>query len=241
MLLDPETWDLVQHIDSVLAAVEHSEHRGPHSRGADAVGARGDDAGVQDRGRHHALALSAARLRRGDRARRGLPLRLGRHASVQPLRAAAHHREGPLPAARRPAAVHRAARADLRDAHARRDRRSGEGDPGRERAARPPAADARALRVVAVLAGRADRVSRRAGRWCSRRSRVRARRRASRTTPTTPRSSASSSAPAASPTTRTSGGTSARTRASARSRCASATRSRGSRTSSRSPRSSRRS
>jgi carboxylate-amine ligase len=26
MLLDPETWDLVQHIDSVLAAVESSEH-----------------------------------------------------------------------------------------------------------------------------------------------------------------------------------------------------------------------
>jgi carboxylate-amine ligase len=28
MLLDPETWDLVQHIDSVLAAVEHSDHSG---------------------------------------------------------------------------------------------------------------------------------------------------------------------------------------------------------------------
>ncbi len=26
MLLDPETWDLVQHIDSVLAAVRHGEH-----------------------------------------------------------------------------------------------------------------------------------------------------------------------------------------------------------------------
>ncbi len=26
MLLDPETWDLVQHIDSVLAAVEDGEH-----------------------------------------------------------------------------------------------------------------------------------------------------------------------------------------------------------------------
>ncbi len=26
MLLDPETWDLVQHIDSVLAAAEHGEH-----------------------------------------------------------------------------------------------------------------------------------------------------------------------------------------------------------------------
>jgi hypothetical protein len=28
MLLDPETWDLVQHIDSVLAAVEGGEHEG---------------------------------------------------------------------------------------------------------------------------------------------------------------------------------------------------------------------
>ena len=26
MLLDPETWDLVQHIDSVLAAVRHGDH-----------------------------------------------------------------------------------------------------------------------------------------------------------------------------------------------------------------------
>src|SRR5215210_8483681 len=28
MLLDPETWDLVQHVDSVLAAVERGEHEG---------------------------------------------------------------------------------------------------------------------------------------------------------------------------------------------------------------------
>src|SRR6185312_13289434 len=28
MLLDPETWDLVQHIDSVLAAAEDGEHEG---------------------------------------------------------------------------------------------------------------------------------------------------------------------------------------------------------------------
>ena len=54
MLLDPETWDLVQHIDSVLAAVEHGEHAEPHQRRADAVGARGDDAGVPHRRRRHA-------------------------------------------------------------------------------------------------------------------------------------------------------------------------------------------
>ena len=71
-----------------------------------------------------------------------------------------------------------------------------------------PAAAARALGELAVLARRADRASRRAGRWSSPPSRARARRRASATTPTTRRSSASSSGPAASPTTRTSGGTS---------------------------------
>ena len=72
-------------------------------------------------------------------------------------------------------------------------------------------------------------------------SALRARRRASRTTPTTRRSSASSRRPAASRTTRTSGGTSGCIRASARSRSASATRSRGWRTSSRSSRTARRS
>ena len=67
------------------------------------------------------------------------------------------------------------------------------------------------------------------------------RRPASRTMATMRRSSASSSAPVVSPTTRTSGGTSGHIHVSARSRCASATRSPGSRTWSRSPRTSRRS
>ena len=70
---------------------------------------------------------------------------------------------------------------------------------------------------------------------------ARGRRRASATTPTTRTSSVSSSAPAASPTTRTSGGTSACIRGSARSRSGSATRSRASRTRSRSPPTARRS
>ena len=140
--------------------------------------------------------------------------RLGGHASVQPLRAPADHRARPLPRARRPAPVRRPPRADLRHARARRGRRPGEGDPGRERPAGPPRAAARALGELAVLARRADRASPRAGRWSSPPSRARGRRRASATTPTTPRSSASSSARAASPTTRTSGGTSGCTRGS---------------------------
>ena len=32
MLLDPETWDLVQHIEAVLAAVEDGEHRSASTR-----------------------------------------------------------------------------------------------------------------------------------------------------------------------------------------------------------------
>ena len=205
--------------------------------GADAVGARDHDAGLPHRRRRRARSCAAARRTSTEvAARTGPARRLGRHAPVQPLRAAADHRQRPLPQPRRPAPVRRPARADLRHARPRRRRRPGEGDPGRERAARPPPAAAGAVRELAVLARRADRPRRRAARWSSPRSRAPARRRASATTPTTPRSSASSSAPAASPTTRTSGGTSGRTRASARSRCASATRSRASRTSSRSPR-----
>ena len=157
MLLDPETWDLVQHIDSVLAAVEDGEHEDRiHAELMQSV-LEVTTPGLPHRRRRHAPARTAARVRRRDRARRGLPLRLGRHAPVQPLRAPADHGARPLPAARRPAAVHRAPRADLRHAHARRRRRSGEGDPGDERAARAPAAAARAVGVVAVLARRADR------------------------------------------------------------------------------------
>ena len=174
------------------------------------------------------------RLRHRRRARAGHARRLGRHAPVQPLRAPADHGARPLPRARRPDAVRRAARADLRDARPRRRGRPGEGDPGRQRAAAPPRPAARALGELAVLARRADGPRARAGRWSSPRSRAPARRRASATTPTTRRSSASSRRPAASRTTRTSGGTSASTRGSARSRSGSATRSRASRTSSRS-------
>ncbi|TML05616.1 MAG: YbdK family carboxylate-amine ligase [Actinobacteria bacterium] len=46
-------------------------------------------------------ALSHPCLRDRRRARRGHARRLGGHASVQPLRAPAHHREGPLPRTRR--------------------------------------------------------------------------------------------------------------------------------------------
>ena len=69
---------------------------------------------------------------------------------------------------RRPAPVHRATRADLRDAHPRGGRRRGEGDPGHQRADPPPAGVPGAVGELAVLARRADRPPPRRGRWSSR-------------------------------------------------------------------------
>ena len=197
--------------------------RGADQRRAHAVGARDHDARLPQRRRRHALADEAPRLRHRDRARAGHARRLGRHAPVQPLRAPADHREGSLPRAHRPAAVRRAARAHLRDARARRGRRAGEGDPGRERAAPASRAAPRDVRELAVLARRADRARVEPADGllgvpalgpAAALPRLRRLRR---------RSSGSSSARAASPTTRTSGGTSACTRGSGRSRSASAT------------------
>ena len=224
MLLDPESFDLVQHIETVLDAVQGDEL-------ADRINSELMQSVLEIATPVCTTAgdvmreLTTLRGYVRDVARdTGSARRLGRDAPVQPLRAAAHHGQGPLPRADRPAAVRRAARADLRDAHPRRRRRSGQGDPGRQRAAAAPRAAPRALGELAVLARASQPGSRRAGRSSSRRSRARARRRASATTRTTPASSASSNAPGASRTTRTSGGTSGRTRSGGRSRCASATR-----------------
>ena len=49
MLLDGETFDLVQHVDTVLAAIAGHEFERAHQPGADAVGARDRDAGLQQR------------------------------------------------------------------------------------------------------------------------------------------------------------------------------------------------
>ena len=209
MLLDPESFDLVQHIETVLDAVQGDEL-------ADRINAELMQSVLEIATPVCTTAGDVMRelttLRgyvRDVGARAGPARRLGRDAPVQPLRAPADHREGPLPRPDRPAPVRRPPRADLRDAHPRRRRRPRQGDPGRQRAAAPPRAAARALGELAVLARASRRGSRRAARSSSRPSRARGRRRASATTPTTPASSASSSARAASPTTRTSGGTSA--------------------------------
>ena len=217
MLLDAETFDLVQHIDTVLAAREGDELEAAHQPGADAVGARDHDARLPAPPPTSTRELRKLRAlrHRGRRDQRAC-------ASARPARtrsassSASGSPRATATAPRRPAAVRRPARADLRHAHPRRGRRRREGDPGRERPARPPPAAARALRQLARSGAASRPASRRAGRWSSPRSHARGRRRASATTPTTRRSSASSSGPAASPTTRTSGGTSGCTRASAR-------------------------
>ena len=56
MLLDPETFDLVQHVDTVLGAITGSEFEAHVHPGADAVGPRGRDARLP-----HARATSSAR------------------------------------------------------------------------------------------------------------------------------------------------------------------------------------
>ena len=158
MLLDPETWDLVQHIDSVLAAVERRRARGPHPRRADAVGARGDDARVPHRRRRACTrSRSCAATSPRSRAREGC--RFG-SAGTHPFslferqRITARDRYRQLVDQ-----LQYIARRELifgMHMHVAVDD-PGEGDPGDERPARAPAADARALGVVAVLARRADR------------------------------------------------------------------------------------
>ena len=157
MLLDGETFDLVQHIDTVLAAVPGHELE-PRINAelmqsvleiATPVCHTPADVETQ--------LVELRGVRQRGRARAGPARRLRRHASVLALRAPADHGEGPLPRARRPDAVHRAPRADLRHARPRRGRRSGEGDPGRQRPDRPSRGARRALGELAVLARRAHR------------------------------------------------------------------------------------
>ena len=146
--------------------------------------------------------------------------RLGRHASVQPVRAPARDRPRALSGARRRAAVRRAPRADLRPARPRRRRRSRPRGARRRRAAGAPVRAGRAVGQLAILARRAHRARLLPAPDLLGVPALRAAAAASATTRSSPRSSQSSSRPAASRTTRGSGGTCGRIPASARSRCA---------------------
>ena len=241
MLLDAETFDLVQHIDTVLAAVaghELEERINPELMQSVIEITTPVCRTTADVERE----LTAAPLVRRPRS----PRRTG-CASARPARtrsassSASGSRRATATAPRRPAPVRRPARADLRHARPRRGRRAGEGDPGRQRPARPPLAAARADRELAVLARRADRARldpadglRRLpalgpAAALPRLRRLRRGRRPARAHRLHRRLHAHLV------------GHPARTRGSGRSRCASATPSRASRTRSRSPRSARRS
>ena len=155
-LLDPETFDLVQHIDTMLAAVTGHEL----------------EARINAELMQSVLEIATPVCHNAGDVMRWLTTlrayvteiaheqgtRVGSagNAPVQPLRATADHREGPLPRADRPAAVRRPPRAHLRNARARRRGRSGEGDPGRQRAAPTSRAAPRPLGELAVLARRGD-------------------------------------------------------------------------------------
>ena len=54
MLLDPQTFDLVQHVDTVLSVGDGRGVRRAHRPRADAVGAGDLDAGLQDAGTSNA-------------------------------------------------------------------------------------------------------------------------------------------------------------------------------------------
>ena len=240
MLLDPETWDLVQHIDSVLAAVGGQRARGPHQRRADAVGARDHDARLP-----HGRPTSP-----GTAQLRKYVAEIARYEGCRFGSAGTH-----------PFSLFERQRITAKDRYrqlvdqlqyiARRELIFGMhihvavDDP--EKAIQ--VMNGLLVHLPQLLALSANSPFWRGeptGLASSRQMVFAAFPRSGppprfETTRISPRSSASSSAPAASPTTRTSGGTSARIRASARSSSASATPSRASRTSSRSPRSSRRS
>ena len=157
MLLDGETFDLVQHIDTVLAAVsghELGDRITPELMQSVLEIAtpvcRSPAEVDQELRKLRGYVVDVAREKRP-------PRRLGRHAPVLALRAPADHRARPLPEPRRPAPVRRPPRADLRHARPRRRRRRREGDPDRERHARRAADAARAVGELTVLAWRADR------------------------------------------------------------------------------------
>ena len=157
MLLDPERFDLVQHIEMVLDAIQGDEL-------ASRLNAELMQSVLE-------IATPVCRTA-GDVMRelatlrgyvcdvaQGQGLRVG-SAGTHPFSLFERQRitaKDRYHALDRPAPVRRTARADLRDAHPRRGRRSRQGDPGRERPPPAPRAAARALGELAVLARRADR------------------------------------------------------------------------------------
>ena len=153
MILDAETLELVNAIESLLEAAPSgeikpelmesvlevstdpcAEHRPGGRAAARAAPAGGRDGGVE-----------------------GPRDRLRRDPSVRDVGGPADRRPAALPRPDLGAAVRRPPGADLRDARPRRGRRPGQGDPRRQRDARAHAGAARAVGQLAVLARRRDR------------------------------------------------------------------------------------
>ena len=152
MLLDAETFDLVQHIDTVLAAV--SGHELEPRINAELMQSVLEVATP--------VCHTPADVDKHLRALRGYVCDVARERGMRVGSAGTHpfslferqqnHGEGPVPGNGRPDAVHRAPRADLRAPHPRRGRRSREGDSGRQRPDRPSRGARRAVGQLAVLA-----------------------------------------------------------------------------------------
>ena len=157
MLLDNESFDLVQHVDTVLSAAQNGEltdRIGPELMQSVVEISTPVCKGVAD------VDAELRKLRglvSGIAGERGMRVGSAGHASLQPLRAPADHRPRPLPKSRRPAPVRRAPRAHLRPPHPRGRGRPREGDQGDERAPPPSPGLPRPLRQLAVLARRGDR------------------------------------------------------------------------------------
>ena len=188
MLLDPETWDLVQHVDSVLAARRRRGAFEAHiNPGADAVGRRDHDTGLPTAGEVERHLRTAAPVRRGDRAQR--------RAAASPRRA--RTLSASSSASGSPAKDRYRALVDQLQYIARQQLIFGMhvhvavDDPDKaiqvvDGLLVHLPESARALGELAVLARRADRSCSRRGRWSSPRSRARVCRRASRATRTSP-------------------------------------------------------
>ena len=156
MLLDPETLDLAQGIEAVLADVPARARRAGQA-GAVPVRARGRDHALRHRRRRRRAARRAAPPRRLDRGAQRHAPRRRRHPSVRPLRRPGDRRSPPLPGADRGPRLHRRARADLRHPRPRRHRLGRQGDLRRRRDPPAPAAAARPLVQLAVLGGPPNR------------------------------------------------------------------------------------
>ena len=168
MIVDAESYGLVNAIESLLQDAEDGEIKPELMESVLEISTNPApntaEAGEQLR------APARPGARDGRRARPDH--RLGRHPPVRDVGGPADRRAPALPRAGHRAALRRAPGADLRHARPRRRRRPRQGDPRRQRHARPPRRAAGAERQLAVLARRRDRACSRPARRSSAPSRA---------------------------------------------------------------------